>query len=647
MKFPLSWLEEKISHELSPSELGERLTLAGLELEDIVKDAKNLIFDIELTPNRSDCLSVNGIAREVSAITRKKIRNTTTRTIKAEINDTWKIKNTAPEACPRYCGRVIKDINVKAKTPKLIKERLTACGGKPINIIVDIINYVMYEVGQPMHAFDADALQGEINIRFAKRNEEIDTLDGIKIKLSNDNLVIADQKKVLALAGIIGEVSSSVGENTKSIFLESAFFSPLHIANKARDFKLNTESSHRYERGVDPDLCISAIEYATELICKHAKGSPGPTFNITNKKYLPKNRFIKLRYKKIASVLGIQIAKKQIESMLKAINCIFEPIKEGWKVKAPSYRFDISIEADLLEEIARLYGYEKLPSSVTPDFLLGGQEANIRRKVQSKIADYLIAQGYHEVITYPFISESPNKRQLKISNPISLSEPCLGYDEYLRVTHQDTGHASKFFEIRNSYASNKKDNTEIAAYVSGNFLPEQWGVSPRQADIYDLKNDVENIITIINPKSTIAFEPDKNSCLKIKINRKNVGLLTHNSFVISCDYLEQLWETRAATKFVQFSNQPAIRRDLALILNKKVPVGDLVGFIEQSNIGILKKVVVFDVFIGKGIPKNAKSVGLGLILQDFSRTLTGEEAEKVISQILRDLQNNFDAKIRE
>jgi phenylalanyl-tRNA synthetase beta chain len=647
MKFPLSWLEEKISHGLPPAELGERLTLAGLELESIVKDTKNLIFDIELTPNRSDCLSVHGIAREVAAITGRRIRNTVVKPIRAEINDTWSIENTAPEACPRYCGRVIKDINVKAKTPTLIKERLVACGGKSINIIVDIVNYVMYEVGQPMHAFDADTLQGKINIRFAKKNEEIDTLDDIKIKLSNNNLVIADQKKVLALAGIIGEVSSSVDKNTKSIFLESAFFSPSHIANKARDFKLNTESSHRYERGVDPDLCVSAIEYATELICKHAKGSPGPTLNISSKKYLPKNRFIKFRYQKIASVLGVQITKRQIESMLKSINCIFEPIKEGWKVKAPSYRFDISIEADLLEEIARLYGYQKLPSSIAPDFFLRAQEANIRRKVRTKIVDYLIAQGYHEVITYPFISERPSKKQLKISNPISLSEPCLGYDEHLSITRQDADYASKFFEIRNSYANNKEDNIEIAAYVSGNFLPEQWGVSPRQADIYDLKNDVENIISVINSKSPIAFEPDENAGLKIKISRKNIGWLTHNSFVISCNSLEQLWETRAATKFVEFSNQPAIRRDLALILNKKVLVGDLVMFIEQSNIDILKKVVVFDVFTGKGIPKNTKSVGLGLILQDFSRTLTGEEAEKVTAQVLRDLQNNFNAKIRE
>ena len=510
MKIIESWLHEWVKATTDRASLCKTLTMAGFEVEELtpVNNDKDYILDIAVTPNRGDCLSMRGMAREVSALTKATLTEMTIPPVIATCQDTLPISIADKSNCPRYLGRVIRNVKTNITTPADIKERLLYSDINSINPIVDVINYVMLELGQPMHAFDFSTIKQGINVRLSKQGEEITLLDGSKKILNGETLVIADQHNPIAIAGVMGGLDSSVTLLTGDIFLESAYFSPSVIAKQRQYYNLNSDSAYRFERGVDSNLQRLAIERATQLIIEIAGGEAGPVLEEVSIENLPQEIRIRLRAEKIEQVLGITIAEKTISSILTALH--FNPQYEQgeWIVTVPSFRTDISIPEDLIEEIARLHGYEEIPTTKI-HAVVQVQPITMQSNDWLALKQACSNHSYHEIISYSFVDSkwqallNPQIPTRELLNPITADMAVMrtnlwpGLINALLYNTSRQQHRVRLFEIGTCFVTqNGKLSQEerLGGLISGDVFPEQWGIPSRKSDFYDVKGDIETII---------------------------------------------------------------------------------------------------------------------------------------------------------
>jgi phenylalanyl-tRNA synthetase beta chain len=633
-------------------------------------------IDVDLTPNRSDCLSISGLAREVGVLNKEQVKHSEFKDVPVTHQDTFPIRIDNTEACPKYLGRVIKNVDLNKESPLWLQEKLRRCGLRSIDPAVDVTNFVMLELGQPMHAFDQDKLNASIKVRNANNNEMLTLLDGQELTLRDDTLVIADESGPLAIAGVMGGQSSGVSAATTNVFLECAFFTPLALAGKARSYGLHTDSSHRFERGVDYKLQHIAMERATRLLVDIVGGEVGPVSEVVSEQHLPKTTRVKLRESKVASLLGLKIDSAEIEDILKRLGLdLVSKEPDGWIFEVPSYRFDISIEPDLIEEIGRIYGYDKLPkTSALGDITL--KEDDESSVTQEFFADRLISLGYQEAITYSFVEQklqemiTPGQESIALANPISADLAVMrtslwpGLLKALSYNQNRQQTRVKFFETGLKFE--KKDNEiiqtrMISGLASGTSQPESWNSPTRKLDFYDVKADLESLLCALD--STITFEKAEHTALhpgqtaKIVKNGEIIGYLgaIHPKLQKYMDlngpvYLFELCLNEAVKgaipHFTEVSKYPEVRRDLAIVIDQQVPFESVRSEVIAHAGQDLANVILFDVYAGENLGKGLKSLGLALVWQRIDRTLNDEEINQAFESIVSALNVKFGANIR-
>ncbi|WP_290524492.1 phenylalanine--tRNA ligase subunit beta [Alcanivorax sp.] len=642
-----------------------------LQLDDAV-------IEVDLTPNRADCLSVRGIARELGVMNQSPLTEVAISKVAPAIDDTLNVTLADSDACPRYLGRVIKGVDVKAETPLWMIERLRRAGVRTIDPIVDVTNYVLLELGQPLHAFDLAKLNGGITVRKANAEEKLTTLDDQELTLRNDTLVIADDSEALALAGVMGGKPSSVTDSTQDIFLECAFFAPLAIAGKARSYGLHTDSSHRFERGVDPQLQNDAIERATALILEIAGGQAGPVTEAVDEGKLPKQAEITLRAERIEGLLGMGLPATQVEDILSRLGMEISTQESGkeWVVLAPSWRFDMAIEQDLIEELARIYGYEKLPSRV-PAGSPSGETVGEHVVALRRLSDTLIDRGYLEAITYTFVEPGllkqvePRYEPLPLLNPISADLGVMrttllaGLFSTARHNLNRQAERLRLFETGLRFVPGEaglEQTPMIAGLVYGSAQPQNWE-GKRAVDFFDLKGDVEALLTL-SDVGAFSFEAGEHPALHpgqtaaLKRGEDVVGYLgrIHPRLAADLDLPANLYAFELASAplqqgvlptFAGVSDQPRMRRDLAFVVDDSVPAGELVAAVRSACDERLTDVRIFDIYQGDSIGKNRKSLALGLTFQDRSRTLKDQEVNDLVEAVVSQLKQQFNAALRD
>lgn len=651
---------------------------SGMAIRAFLKLDDNII-DIDLTPNRGDCLSIAGVARELSALTQVRVKPPKMPAIPASTRLTHKVVVKAKQACPRYVGRVISGVDAQAVTPLWMQERLRRCGQRCIHPVVDVLNYVMLEIGQPMHAFDLAKLKGDIVVRHAKQSECLTLLDGSETKLNTGALLIADDNGPLALAGIMGGLDSAVDDQSSDIFLESAHFAPQAIAGRARKMGMQTESSYRFERGVDASLQALAIERATKLLLEIVGGSAGPITDIRDKPSLPKRSAIKLDHNRVHRVLGIELSAKAIEQLLTRLGMGVVKSANGWRVTPPSHRFDISRACDLIEEIARVHGYNEIPSAL-PRAHMEVQPQSETKMEASRIVDLLVDRDYQEVITYSFVDSelesllAPQAELLTLANPISHDMAVMrstlwtGLLQALSYNLNRQHRRVRLFEAGRVFSRDNGTYLErqmLAGLISGSRRPSQWSVEDIKADFYDIKGDVEALIGLSGAGSQYSFRPEHHPALHpgqsasiLDPSGANIGKMgcLHPKLAEKLDIppgvclfeldFEAL-KRRQVSSIRPPSRFPAIRRDLVVTVAHSLPVQTVLDAVTQAAGGGLTKLELFDVYRGKGVDSKRKSLGFGLTLQDSSRTLRDEDVDAVMDAVLAALQKKFGAQLRE
>ncbi len=633
-------------------------------------DLDDHLFTLKLTPNRSDCLSITGIARDVAAITGAATRFTE---ITPAVVDLPQIKNvTVSEqaACPRYCGRLVSGINAKAATPSWMVKRLERSGLRSISAVVDITNYVLLELGQPMHAFDAAKLSGDINVRFAKAGEQLSLLNDQAVELKADDLVIADAQGAVALAGIMGGKPTSVNDDTVDVFLESAFFVPSVIAGKARRLGLSTDSSYRFERGVDFGNTRNAIEYAATLIQQICGGSAGEITEVVGT--LPVRHPVALRMTRLVSVLGIAFEQQKVAQLLTQLGFIFSVAQDVFTVTPPSYRFDITIEEDLIEEIARLHGYDHIPATppVAGLTMLAAPEQQLHL---NKVRDGLVGAGYQEVVTYSFVDESWERDLLGNAAPIKLKNPIASNLSVMRTSlwgglldtltynlnrKQERAYLFEIGAVYHQVNGAYQEATRISGLAYGSAKPEQWAATNADVDFFDVKAHVDALLG-----ASASYEKAGHSALhpgqtaRILLDGKAIGWLgkLHPKWQQHYDlpkstYLFELEanavSNRSLPAYQEVSKLMPVRRDLAIVLDENIAVQTVLSAIKKANIPLILEVALFDLYQGKGIAENKKSLALSVLMHDTQKTLTDSDADTTIANLLQLLQSNFDAVLR-
>ncbi|WP_439135897.1 phenylalanine--tRNA ligase subunit beta [Pseudomaricurvus sp.] len=651
----------------------------GADLREYLK-LNDQCLEVDLTPNRSDCLSVKGIARDVAVLNRLELREPKITPVAATIDDVLKVSLNAGEACSRYVGRVIRGVDVSQSSPLWMQEKLRRAGIRSIDAIVDVTNYVLLELGQPMHAFDLNTLKGGIQARMADDGEKLTLLDGQEVELKADTLVIADDENAVAMAGIMGGEASSVTSETKDIFLESAFFFPVAIAGRARNYGLHTDSSHRFERGVDYKLQAVAIERATQLLLDIVGGEAGPVTEVENE-YAPKDREVSLRRSRILSGLGFSMDDDEVVDILTRLGLEMSvKADSGWRFKVPSYRFDIDIEEDLLEELARVYGYNRLPTkSLSADLSIPMQyEARIGL---SAVRSQLVARGYQEAITYSFVEPKllkhfdPDAEPVELQNPISADMAVMrttlwpGLVSSLQYNLNRQQDRVRLFETGQRFVAegkgfaNLKQEPMLAGLIYGPRQDESWTGKSDNVDFYDIKGDLESVLELLADDASFSFEPAKHPALHpgqsaaILRNGEQVGLLgaMHPQLqkTLGLSHSVYLFEITQASvaeaklpSFQPLSKFPEVRRDIAVIVDQTEAVSELQKTIEKGAGDYLTELKVFDVYVGKGIDPHRKSVALGLTFQHPSRTLTEDEINASMDVVVRSLEETFNASLR-
>ncbi|MCW8194172.1 phenylalanine--tRNA ligase subunit beta [Proteobacteria bacterium 005FR1] len=648
----------------------------GTPLQDYLNLADSII-DVDLTPNRGDCLSLRGIAREVGVINRLPVSEPQIASVKPQIEETFPLEVEAKAQCPRYIGRVIRNVDVSCPSPLWLQERLRRCGLRPHDCVVDVTNYVLLELGQPMHAFDLDKLSGKVLVRMANAGEKIELLDGNTVELKDDTLLITDEQGPIAMAGIMGGQRTAVSDSTRNIFFESAFFAPLAIAGKARNYGMHTDASHRYERGVDYNLAETAMERASQLLIEIAGGEAGPLIVAESQAHLPDELFVKVRRERITNGLGFSIPDGDVVNILTRLGLEQTDSDEnGWTFRIPSYRFDLAIEEDLLEELARIYGYNRLPSNVQPMRLAMGEQREDRISLPV-LKDVLVARGYHEAITYSFIGAElaktfdPEGQPVALENPLSADLavmrsslwPSLVQTLAYNLNRQQS--RVRLFEagMRFRLEGELQQEPMLAGLISGPRWSENWADINASVDFYDLKGDVEALLAKTGNAGEYRFEAGSHSalhpgqCAVILRNGKSVGYMgaLHPQIQQQLDidqpvYLfelkqAELMEARVPD-FQEISRFPEVRRDIAVVVDKSVQVGSLANKAREAAGTYLRDLKIFDVYAGKGIDPQRKSVALGLTFQDPSRTLNESEINASIEAVINGLKEAFDATLR-
>ncbi|PQZ13067.1 phenylalanine--tRNA ligase subunit beta, partial [Cronobacter sakazakii] len=652
----------------------------GTDIREYLKLDDNTI-EISVTPNRADCLGIIGVARDVAVLNAEPLNAPDIAPVAATINDTLPIQVDAVDACPRYLGRVVKGIDVTAPTPLWMREKLRRCGIRSIDAVVDVTNYVLLELGQPMHAFDLDRIDGGIVVRMAKEGETLTLLDGNEATLNADTLVIADHQKALAMGGIFGGEHSGVNGETRNVLLECAFFSPLAITGRARRHGLHTDASHRYERGVDPQLQFKAMERATRLLLDICGGEAGPVIDVTSETHLPTRATITLRRSKLDRLIGHHIADAQVTDILKRLGCEVTEGQDEWQAVAPSWRFDIAIEEDLVEEVARVYGYDNIPNEPVQASLVMGnhREADLSLK---RVKTLLNDHGFQEVITYSFVDPKvqqllhPGEEALILPSPISseMSAMRLSLLSGLLTTvvyNQNRQQSRvRIFETGLRFVPDTqadlgiRQDLMLAGALCGNRYEEHWDLAKASVDFYDLKGTLESVLELTGKLSEIEFRAEANPALHpgqsaaIYLKGERIGFIgvVHPELERKLDLngrtlvFELLWSKiseRAIPQAQEVSRFPANRRDIAVVVAENVPAADILAECKKVGANQVVGVNLFDVYRGKGVAEGYKSLAISLILQDTGRTLEEDEIAATVAKCVTALKERFQASLRD
>jgi len=636
------------------------------------------ILTLNVMPNRGDVLSVLGVAREVSAIAGRKLTPPPMEPVAPATRVKFAVRLEAPAACPRFCGRLIQGVNPSARTPIWMRERLRRAGLRPIRPIVDVTNYVMLELGQPMHAYDLRRLSSHIEVRKARPGERLKLLDGREIAVDEDTLIIADAAGPVGLAGVMGGEKSGIAADTADVFLEVAFFAPDAVAGRGRRYGMTSEAAQRFERGVDPRGQERALERATQLLIAIAGGRPGPAVLTQVEAHQPKRPGVTLRPERVTSLLGVQIPRSEIEDILRRLGMQVAGAGDVLGVIPPSHRFDIAIEPDLIEEIGRIYGYDNIPRA-DAKMPQRPQPVTERAVTRERLRLMLVDRGYQEAITYSFVDARlqrllfPNRQALALENPISaeLGEMRVslwpGLIEALRFNLRRQQERVRLFEVGTRFEIDDGQFSEsqgIAGLIVGPALPEQWGAEKRSADFYDLKSDVEALFALTGRQAAISYvaaahdglHPGRSAAVFDRSIRVGwIGQL-QPEIARRLEIREPPWIFELAIDpsfraevpvFSDISKFPAIRRDLGIVVDESVTLDELRESVNLAAKGLLRELNVFDVYRGKGVEPGRKSIALGLILQETSRTLTDGEADAVIAAVIERVKGDLKAGIRE
>jgi len=636
------------------------------------------ILDIDITPNRGDCFSVIGIAREIAAKRGRDLRPPDLSPVPASIEEAFPVELRADGDCPRFAGRVIRGIPTGLRSPLWLRERLRRAGLRAIHPVVDVTNYVMLELGQPLHAYDLGKLSGRIVVRRAEAGEKLTLLDGETRELDPDVLVIADDSGAIGMAGIMGGASTAVDDATTDIVLESAFFAPEAIAGRARRFGLHTDASVRFERGVDAEGQARAVERSTCLLLAIAGGRPGPTRVIELPDLVPRRAPVPLRHARVESLLGIELEPGEVESLLARLGIeVRRRRPKEWEVRPPSYRFDLSIEADLVEEVGRMIGYDRIPAipGQGPAHLGTATELEVS---EERLADVLVARGYYEIVTYGFVDReldqavSPGVEPLALANPISQDLAVMRtslWPGLLGAARQNFARQQtrlKLFEIGRQYSAGDGRTIEtpmLAGLVAGSRHPEHWDRDKAEADFFDVKADVCALLKLTGDADAFRFEAASHPALhpgqsaRIVRDGEEAGWLgtIHPKLqrdlelkrpVVLFTLRLDVAARAEVPRFRPYSRFPTVRRDLALVVDEAVAAEALLRHARDAAGDVLQRAVIFDVYTGSGIEPGRKSVALGLILQGVSRTLTDADADRTVGAVIDRLERELGAKIR-
>ncbi|MEH6736200.1 MAG: phenylalanine--tRNA ligase subunit beta [Shewanella sp.] len=639
------------------------------------------IIDVDLTANRADCLGMAGLAREVGVLNRQAVTEPSWEAVTATIDAPFSINVVAPDLCPRYLGRVVKNINVKAATPLWMQEKLRRSGIRSIDPIVDITNYVLIEFGQPMHAFDLNALNGGITVRLADGAEKLTLLDSNEITVPSDTLVIADDKQAVALAGVFGGDSTGVNENTQDILLECAFFAPLAIMGKSRRLGLHTDASHRFERGVDPELQHKVMDRATRLVLDICGGEAGQVIEAVSAEHLPAAANITLRRSKLDKSLGHFIPDSDVVEILERLGFSVQTSGDVWHVTTATYRFDMAIEEDLIEEVARIYGYNNIPN-IAPQAALSmpdHKEADISLK---RVRSIFVARGFQEAVTYSFVDPKmqnivhPGEEAMVLPNPISVEMSAMrlsmftglltavGYNQSRQQNRVRLFETGLRFVPDAQADSGVRQQAMLGAVISGVQNEEHWSMESKTVDFFDLKGDLEAIIGLTVASTEFSFRGATHpalhpgQCAEILRNNRVIGYIgaIHPSlekpfglngktivFELELDALlhARLPLAQAVSKF------PANRRDIAVVVDETVSATDVMNLIRKVGENQLVGLNLFDVYQGKGVEPGKKSLAIALTLQDTTRTLEDKDITETMESVVSALKTEFNASLRD
>ena len=645
----------------------------------VYKDLNDAVIEIELTPNRGDCASVYGIARDVSALNELPLLELERKDPVISIDDALTVSVTA-EGCPRYLGCIVRNINPNAKTPAWIVARLEQCGVHAIHPVVDVCNYVMFELGQPMHAFDLAKLDGNIVVRLAKPNETLKLLNDQTVTFQGTELVIADNAGAQAVAGIMGGVASSVTEITTDLFLECAFFDPIMVSLNTRRLGVASDSSYRYERGVDHQLQRRGLYRALELLHDIVGGDVGPTTEVITQEHFFAERVVILRRERINKLLGIDLADEQVVSLLTALGMIVANKDFGWHVTIPSYRSDITHEVGVIEELARLYGYDNIPIHDLEGPLKFRQPKQDSASV-SVMTDFLVNAGYNEAVTYSFVDDKlqtliePDFKAIPLLNPISndmsvmRNNLWLGLIQAMQYNQNRQVSRLRLFEMGLRFwdagAGQIIQENTLGMLACGDVYPEQWGLAKRPVDFYDLKGEIDCLCRVLNQQplrwelgTHAALHPGQSANLFLGDQLLGYVGVLHPRLLKALDLrqapiLAQLdlnvLRPAGIPTYQSLSKFPGVRRDLALLVDESLPIRmilDKIYEIGRIEGNLLNNLHIFDVYQGKGIEKGKKSIALGLTFQDPSRTLIDADIQTAIQSIIKVLEDEFKATLR-
>ncbi|CAN7190946.1 phenylalanine--tRNA ligase subunit beta [Pseudoxanthomonas sp. LjRoot168] len=640
-------------------------------------------IEIKLTPNRADCFSVRGIAYDVAASLGSEVKPLDDAPVHAQSPVTMEVALEAGAKVPRFAGRVIEGVNAQAATPVWMAERLRRSGVRPISFLVDVTQYVMLELGQPMHAFDKDRLVGGIVVRPARAEETVALLDGRTAVLDEDFLVVSDGQgghgaRAVALGGIMGGLDTRVTDATRNVFLEAAHWVPSAIIGRSRKLGLHTDAGHRFERGVDPELPRIAVEYATRLILDVAGGVPGPTTEAVLSDHLPQAATILLRRARVARVLGVDIPDAEIERILRALGLQATTVAEGWRVVAPSRRFDLAIEEDLIEELARIHGYDRVPTT------LPGGATRIAAPSETRVEPGMVrrqlaARDYFETVNFAFVDAqwlsqwNASDGAVPLANPLSAELAIMrtqllpGVVAALQRNAARQAGRVRLFEIGNVFHAPVRpgdapvETLRIAAAVTGEALGEQWGAASRKVDFHDLKGDLESVASLaganleFRPSTAVHGHPGRSA----DVYRDGVRLgwigqlhprlqrgLDLDAEVFAFELDVAPLSVRALPRAMELSRYPSVRRDLAFVVPETVSWAALAATAKAAAGPLLRDVQLFDRYVGQGVESGQKSLAMGLILQDNSRTLTESEVAQVVAAVVTAIDAAHGAKIR-